>query len=152
MTNEEKNQTRRALRLIRKAQPKTNAEALAFGIGPLDKIGEGAFRAAYQIRGTSLLIKFPLGGYKCHTRAEVRKIQKLSQFKSMRAHVPPVYYYNSKDGVMVTKFYAKGARLLDMNEVVSKLIKELTGVVLEDIVGDNVKSDGRHPVFVDLGY
>src|ERR1017187_127468 len=109
--------TRRALHLIRKHQPGTLLETSQLGL-VLVHHGEGAFRKSYRIAGTSLLMKFPQTsgessskyGYmsdRCHTRSEVRKIRVLSQFKSLRRHVPPVYYFNSRHGVIVTKFYPK---------------------------------------------
>src|ERR1035437_6342269 len=107
--------TRRALRLIRKHHPATLLETSQLCLR-LVYHGEGAFRKAYRIAGTKLLIKFPQTadrkttsyGYttdRCHTRSEVRKIKKLREFKSLRTHVPPVYYFNSRHGVMVTEFY-----------------------------------------------
>lgn len=168
------NRTRRTLKLIRKYQPKNIEEARALGIGQLQKIGEGAFREAYRIYGTILLIKFPLiesfhnrvegnlvtyrtddhdGKY--HTRAEIRKIRVLSKFKSLRKAMPPVYYYNSRDGVMVTRYYPK-ATVKDwtyqIGPLLSDVIKELTGVTLEDLFGDNVRKKDDSLVITDLGY
>src|ERR1700676_1544490 len=89
--------TRRALRLINRALPKTVDEAQALGIGALIKIGQGAFRTDYRIHGTHLVIKFPVmfdygdpaiprlrGGVhdkegKNHTRMEVKKIRALQE-------------------------------------------------------------------------
>src|SRR5208337_4505065 len=97
--------TQWCLRKIRKYQPKNLLETTKLGMICLF-VGEGAFRSAYKIVGTTLLIKFPLmyqtddhdGKY--HTRAEIRKIRALSKFKSLRKAMPPVYYYKSNDGVM----------------------------------------------------
>ena len=158
--------TRRALRLIRKHHPATLLETSQLCLR-LVYHGEGAFRKAYRIAGTKLLIKFPQTadrkttsyGYttdRCHTRSEVRKIKKLREFKSLRTHVPPVYYFNSRHGVMVTEFYPSTAGWRIENEmrvVFSHVIKELTGVVLEDLGDDNFKLNRRGElVFADLGY
>lgn len=160
-----------ALRKIRKYKFKTVEAARVEGLICVN-IGEGAFRKSYRIVGTSLLIKFPIwekrndgagveheDDYigKCHTRAEVRKIKALKKFPCMRAHLPPVYYYSAKDGVMVTKYFKPligWRRDTNMSRVVSKTIKELTKITLDDISGDNVKFDREKSslIFVDLGY
>ena len=167
--------TARALRKIRKHEPKDLLETSQLGLVCVSQ-GEGAFRTAYRIKGTSLLIKFPIqesfhgsrpdGVYvtvrkddsdgKRHTRAEVRKIRALSKFKSLRAHLPPVYYYNSKDGVVCMKYFEPSSDdnwLEHSGPLLSGVIKELTGITLEDIVGDNIKKkENGNLVFVDLGY
>ncbi len=160
--------TRRALRLIRKGQPKDLDEAQALGIGALIKIGGGAFRTAYRIHGTSLVIKFPLMfNYKHidgddwndlegknHTRMEVKKIRVMKESPVMRKHIPPIYYFNSRDGVMVTKYYpkAKYGRFA-MNQLVSEMIKGFCGVTLGDISPDNIRVEKyNNLIFIDLGY
>jgi hypothetical protein len=160
-----------ALRKIRKHQPKTLLETSKLGL-VLVHVGNGTFRESYRITGTPLLIKFPIverfhddveGAWityrtddtdgKSHSRAEIRKIQKLSQFKSIRPHLPPVYYFNSKDGVMVTKYFCKIAPDWTYAPMLSAIIRELTHVALEDLFGDNVRLNEKDvPIFVDLGY
>src|SRR5208337_1858511 len=166
--------TQWCLRKIRKYQPKNLRETSKLGM-VCRYVGEGAFRVAYKIVGTTLLIKFPIiesfhhrengalvtyrrndfdGKY--HTRAEVRKIRALSKFKSLRKAMPPVYYYNSHDGVMVTRYYLK-ATVNDwtsqIGPLLSGVIKELTGVTLEDLFGDNVRKKSEDSlVIVDCGY
>jgi hypothetical protein len=176
MTKSEKNRktrekrrvylTRRALRLIRWGQPKTVEEAASLAIG-LYEVGQGAFRTAYRIRGTNLLIKFPLmynyGGPKelwhdkdgkNHTRMEVKKIRALLEFPIMRRHIPPVYYFNSRDGVMVTKYYSKSKWVSSAtNNLVSDMVKEYCGVTLGDLTPDNLRTEPMgNLIFLDLGY
>lgn len=166
--------TQWCLRRIRRFQPKNLLETTELGMTCI-YVGEGAFRTAYRIAQTSLLIKFPLmesfhhrckgnlvtyriddtdGKY--HTRAEVRKIRALSKFKSLRGHLPPVYYYNSRDGVLVTRFFKKAREkdwIYNVCPLLSGVIKELTGVTLGDLFGDNVRKDREERlVFTDLGY
>jgi hypothetical protein len=159
--------TRRALRLIRKGQPKNFDEAMTLGMGALVEVGQGAFRTAYRIHGTSLLIKFPLMFHyssepnswhdkegKNHTRMEVKKIRALLEFPMWRKHLPPVYYFNARDGVMVTKYYRERKKSVvdrERNILMGELVKEFCGVVLGDITDDNVKVDD-HLVIIDLGY
>jgi len=160
--------TRRALCLIRRGQPKTVEEARALGLGALVEVGQGAFRTAYRIYGTNLLIKFPLMFHyvhltpsvwhdkegKNHTRMEVKKIWALRESPVMRKHIPPVYYFNGRDGVMVTKYYPKSKWISSAtNNLVHELIKEYCGVILGDLSADNVRTEpARNLIFIDLGY
>lgn len=175
LASKKRNTARRtqwALRKIQKHQPKNLLEASELGLVCVH-VGGGSFREAYKIAGTTLLIKFPITerkraggvdfGYtdasdgKYHTRAEVRKIKALQKFKCLRKHMPPVYYYNGADGVMVTKFFKK-ARRDDWESrvapILSGVIKELTGVTLDDLFGDNIRMDTERDrlVIIDLGY
>jgi hypothetical protein len=158
--------TQWALRKIRKHQPKNLLEVSELGMVCVH-VGEGSFRRSYRIANTTLIIKFPIvecpytyatdDDGKYHTRAEVRKIRALSKFKCLRMYLPPVYYYSSADGVMVTKFY-KFATERDwahnIGPILSGTIKALTGVTLEDLFGDNMRldKDKNRLIFVDLGY
>lgn len=164
--------TRHALRLIRKHQPKTLEEAQALGMGALVEVGQGAFRTAYHIYGTNLLIKFPLQCRyrieevsngpevwhskegKNHTRMEVKKIRALSEFPVMRKHLPPLYYYNGRDGVLVTKYYPKTKWIQQsFHRLITEMIKEYCGVVIGDLAQDNVRTHaGDNLIFIDCGY
>ena len=176
MTRAEKNQktrkkncayrTRRAIRLVRRWLPKTVEEARALCMGALIEVGSGAFRIAYRIHGTSLLIKFPvMFDYpdpkachdkegKNHTRMEVKKIWALRKHPIMRRHLPPVYYFNGRDGVMVTKYYPKSKWTNSAtNQLVSEIIKEYCGVTLGDLSPDNLRAQpSSNLIFIDLGY
>jgi len=166
--NPKKNPTglakRRALRIIRKVQPKVVIQLEATGLKLREiKIrtrkgmkGNGAFRRAYEIVGTGLVVKFPRPDYADnagHTRDEVKKIRALSQYRSLRPHMPPVYYYNGRDGVMVTDYYPFVCTDREKNVILSDVIFELTGIPLDDVMGDNVRmKETGNPVFVDCGY
>lgn len=154
-----------ALRKIRKHNPKNLLETSQLGL-VLAHHGEGAFRKTYRIAGTTLLIKFPITqdpaakwSYRTdheHSRSEVRKIRTMQTVLCLRKHVPPVYYSDSQSGVIVTKFYPRKAAYKvesAMNRLLSDLIRQLTGVRLDDTMGDNLKVDERgRLIFVDLGY
>ena len=149
---------RRALRIVRKTQPATLLDAVDIAGLNLREIGAGcgSFRRTYRVVGTNLVIKFPKIGEECkqHTKDEVRKIRALSKFKSLRPHLPPVYYYNGRDGVMVTDYYPYICPEKSKNVILSDVIRELTGIHLDDIMGDNVRSKekGGNPIFCDCGY
>src|SRR5271156_2208796 len=171
MRDKNRNLTRRALNTIRRIQPKNFPEASR--VLRMRYIGSGAFRAVYRLTGTNLVIKFPLecrnrteevsGGPevwnsnegKSHTRAEVRKIRRLLRFSMWEKHLPPIFYFNSKDGVLVTRYYPKTKWA---KEATLRLVRELTrkfcGVILGDLAGDNL-SIGKMTdtlVILDLGY
>ena len=147
---------RRALRIIRRSQPKNVQEARAAGLR-LWEIGVncGAFRQTYRIWGTGLVIKFPREEWDAitHTRDEVKKIRALNEFKVMRRYLPPVYYYNNRDGVMVTDYYSKVSPPKNLRPMFTELLFAYTGVEVGDLLGDNIrcKRNGE-PVIVDLGY
>jgi hypothetical protein len=165
--------TRRALRIIRKAQPKTvEAAQAALGMA-CREIGQGAFRTAYHIYGTTLLIKFPLscrykireveGGEevwsdaegKNHSRMEVKKIRALLEFPMWRKHLPPIYYFNGRDGVIVTKYYRRSDKFsteFARNILIGELVREFCNVILGDITEDNIREFESHLVLIDLGY
>jgi hypothetical protein len=162
--------TRKALGIIRRSQPKTIDEARAALGMSCRKVGQGAFRTAHRIYGTDLLIKFPFQ-YKAegepgegskwttwdgvnHTRMEVKKIRALMKFPLMRKHLPPIYYFNGRDGVVVTRYYPKPKGIMGAtNELVAEMIYKFCGVVLGDIAPDNVRTTrGPNLIFTDLGY
>lgn len=166
--------TRKALALIRRIQPKTWDSLANVGF-KLRREGYGTFRTCYRIMGTTLLIKFPVecryprqevaGGPKVwsdregknHTRMEVKKIRALSEFPMWRKHLPPIHYYNGRDGVLVTTYYrTRPAKNLEAlrNRLIGELTKEFCGAVLGDITDDNVRSstNGENLVIIDCGY
>jgi hypothetical protein len=165
--------TRRAMRLIRKGQPKTANEAKALSL-TLIEVGkdEGAFRTAHRIQGTDLLIKFPLqyrrrseeteGGPEVwgnkdgiqHTRMEVKKIRALREFPVMRKNIPPVYYFHSRDGVMVTKYYPNRKYVRSaMAQLITRMVRNYCGVTLDDVTSDNLRvTPDNNLIFIDCGY
>lgn len=148
--------TQRALRLIRRHEPKNLLEASKLGIGVLVYVDEGAFRKVYRLKGTDLLIKFERNTRYHHTRSEVRKIMQLRELKFWRKHTPPVYYFNDTDGVLVTKFFRKSTKERQKYATynfISKLIWDTYKVRFDDLYDDNVHlSDDKNLVFTDLGY
>jgi len=161
-------QTRRALRIIRRVQPETVEELRKVLGTPVIEVGQGAFRTAYRINGTSLLVKFPLmynhrtdGGEdnwtdrdgKNHTRMEVKKIRVLSGYAFMKKHLPPVHYFNGRDGVLVTTYYRKARWVHSAtHNLLSKMVKEFCGVVLGDMSPDNLRTQYGRLIFIDCGY
>jgi hypothetical protein len=154
-----------ALRLIKKNRPKTHSEMSLLGL-KLVHVGTGAFRAVYRIRGTDFAIKFLRDGFDGHSRWEVNNIRKLRVSKSLRPHLPKIHYYDKHAGVIVMDYYTKyNKKRANMphpartygditweRELLSDLIKELTGVDFSDLCDDNLRLDDKNIVkFVDVG-
>lgn len=152
---------RTTIRRILKARPTTPKGFDKIGLH-LKIIDAGVFRETWQIRGLPLAVKFPLdrdGVY--HSRTEMRKIARLSRFPSLRKYLPKIYYYDSKSGVIVMKFYPNFYDDIDACEAVGDLagvlLKELTGVEVIDIHSGNIRTknprrESPKVVLVDLGY
>lgn len=157
--------TSAVLRKINKHRPEDVAALRALGIG-VKYIGDGAFRIAYRILGTDLVIKFPIeegsegdrSGGIAHTRAEARRIARLSE-TVLRAHVPKVYYVDDKNGVIVMKFYEKSrtsARAHHFGQMLAKVVRKHLHINLRDLGHNNIRrtKDGWRTIGImtDLGY
>lgn len=156
--------SKNVLRKIKRLKPKTRSEVTF----PMEELFDGSFRRGFWIPDTDLVIKFPyedkdlengegsgLENGIIHTQREFKKIKKLSRFKCLRQHLPKIYYYDAKNGVIVMKYYnriGEERELWELRGLLSTVILELTGVEIDDIVGSNVKTDEqRNLIFVDLG-
>jgi hypothetical protein len=152
---------RTAIRRILKSRPTTLAGFQQLGLS-LKTIDAGVFRKTCEVEGLPLAVKFPLdkdGVY--HSRTEMRKIARLSLFPSLRKYLPKIYYYDSKSGVIVERFYPNFSDDIDACEAVGNLagvlLKELTGVKVIDIHSGNIRTknprrESPKVVLVDLGY
>lgn len=156
-----------AIRRIKKHRPKTYEDFAEAGVPlEIESLGEGVFRVVYRAHKLPLVVKFPLAGDgDDHTRSEVRRIKALSKYPKMRKYLPKVYYYDSRAGIVVMKYYPpmdKGfcecgcGTATSLERLAQNLVKDLTGMFLDDIHAGNVTTDtgqsnGR-PIFLDLGY
>lgn len=132
----------------------------------LESIGSGAYRRAFRIHGADLVVKFPSDpDGRFHTSLEVRRIKKLAQYQSLRPHLPKIRYYDKKTGILVVDFYDKysetaaavpGNRTVELSwerDLITRLVKELTGVFVIDLYDDNLRIDDTQTVkLIDLGY
>lgn len=151
-----------AIRRIKKHRPKTYEDFAEAGVPlEIESLGEGVFRVVYRAHKLPLVVKFPLAGDgDDHTRSEVRRIKALSKYPKMRKYLPKVYYYDSRAGIVVMKYYPPMDWHLhedaSLGRLAQNLVKDLTGMSLDDIHAGNVTTDtgqsnGR-PIFLDLGY
>jgi tRNA A-37 threonylcarbamoyl transferase component Bud32 len=156
----------RALQLIKKHRPENLITAHELGLR-LIHIGSGAFRTVYRIKNTDLVIKFPDDeDGESHTRTEIKAIERLYKYKVLRSHLPKVYFYDSKSGVVVMEYYDKYSDHKAGNPhpmqthgdttweriLISKLIRKLTGVDFQDLYNSNLRLDkNQHVKFVDIG-
>ena len=107
----------KALKLIRKHEPVTPNDFKKLGLG-LASIGAGVFREVAQIKGCDLVIKFPLeekGGYAYgiqHSISEMNRIARLSRVPELKPHLPKVFYFDRKNGIIVMQYLssARGGR------------------------------------------
>ena len=164
--------TQEALRKIRTHQPTSLKNFKALGL--LGKyVGSGVFRESYRIKGTNLIVKFPLydamserkSAYEsgiAHTRTEVRRFYKLRCVKALRSHLPKIWYFDLRHGIVVMTHYAKfggygGWNKIELlGKIINKLIRQYAHTTMNDIHGDNTRMAGenfnKRIVFVDLGY
>lgn len=107
--------TDRVLQLVNNCKPKTAQDTLYAGL-PLKYLGDGAYREAYHIIGTELVIKLPkrtdLASTSCnvmHSLHEFHAIKRILRSRSkkcqaIKKHLPKVYYCDA-NGVMVVRKY-----------------------------------------------
>jgi hypothetical protein len=136
----------RALTEIRFFHPKTERDLLVRCKFGLKALGEGAYRDAYQIIGTDLVVKLPklqsAMGYDPvsskrleysieHARMEVDAIKKIRRSKAKRWQIfkplmPEILYFNFSYGVTVMPKYHKVGHhkhtdcIMKLDRIVSK--------------------------------
>jgi hypothetical protein len=163
--------TQEALRKIRTQRPTSLKEFKTLGL--LGRyIASGVFRESFRIKGTNLIVKFPLNESEsdkkpeyrsgiAHTRTEMRRLKKLMRIRALRSHLPKVWYYDQSHGVVVMTYYANfdGYDACDkielLGKVINKLMRQYAHTAMNDIQGDNTRMAGgknKRLIFVDLGY
>jgi len=131
----------------------------------LKRVGIGAFRSVYKIKGVSLVVKFPLNeSGKIHSRAEYDVILDINSSwshnnKILKQYLPEIFYFDPESTVIVMHYYKElshaKARLVE--GVIDNLVK-LTWPFAKDEDTDigyanlGLSPDGSHPIFLDLGY
>ena len=148
----------KALKLIRKHAPSTPEAFRKLGF-KLTYLGAGVFREVARIAGCDLVVKFPLDEEGiAHSLSEVNRIERLSKVPELKSHLPKIFYFDRKHGIVVMNFYAEltpadAVELL--GKIVRKLVSKVAGVTMGDIHDGNVrrKRKGWDTVtFIDLGY
>jgi hypothetical protein len=154
--------TTEAVRRIRAHKPKSKEDFEKIGV-PLenDSFDNGSFREVFltRFKALKIVVKFAMGkSGVVHSSMEIKKLAKLSKFKLLRPYLPEVYYHNYRTGIIVMRKYPefKWKREVDyvakIGALTGKLIQALTSVEMDDIREDNIRSDGKKFVFIDLGY
>jgi len=122
-------------------------------------LGKGLFRSGYKIKGCDLVIKFP--GSKSedrqHSRAEIRRLRRLRKAGTLGEFLPEVFYYDSKSGVIVMRYYREFDNFEKqadaMGRMIQKLIYRIARVYCSDIHTENVRRrEQKDCVLIDLGY
>lgn len=152
---------KQVLRAIKKHHPRNSDGFKKLGL-KLKHLGSGAFRDVHRIVGVPLVVKFPVGhdGVE-HSTLEVRKIKHFKKFYAMRDHMPKVFYFNKKTGILVMQLYENKpypkislaeARSEAIHSLISNLVWSLTKRELSDIHYENIRVAGDELTFIDLGY
>jgi hypothetical protein len=144
-----------ALKQIRRHKPKTKEEAEAIGL-KLKHLGTGAFRDAYLIVETDLVIKFSTSdmsdGFESryHSRLDFKRLKRLREIAWLRPHLVKVHYFDSRCGVLVVDYVEKALdvdyedkSVLAMDSMFNTLLSRATGVRFGDIGGANVRYCGK---------
>lgn len=95
------------INLFEQHHPSSLDEAKNLGL-ELTFVAKGVAREAYRL-GDNLLVKFEYSP-EDQTAKEIRVIKKVytnKEFKDLRKHIPPVYYGNEKNKVIIIKYYEK---------------------------------------------
>ena len=155
----------KALKLIRKHQPSNPAAFVKLGFR-LNYIGAGVFREVARIAGCDLVVKFPLipeGDDEgpegiAHSASEMQRIEKLARVAELKPHLPKVFYFDRKNGIIVMQFYPElkpDAAVELLGKIVKKLVSRVGRVAMSDIHDGNVRRKRKgwdQLVFTDLGY
>lgn len=150
--------------LLKKYKPKFRSDFKKLGL-KLKFIGSGAFRNAYQIIDTNLVVKFPNDPeyYEDveHSQDEIyhiRTINKNAKYKVLRPFIPKLHYANYKYGVIVMDKFQK-VRYNDkaavavvnvLNEVMNAITGHKSGWYDLSIWNIGIDWDGAYKV-LDLG-
>ena len=153
----------RAIKKIRAAKPQTHKDFKAIGL-PLKWLGTGAFRECCEIVNCDLVVKFPLPRKKVmagrrHTATEMARLTRLRTHRVMLPHLPEVFYYDKKHGIVVMRKYPKYDSSEDqgdaMGQMIQRLIYAVARIRCTDIHTENVRkrrANHDQSVLIDLGY
>lgn len=158
----------RVLKLIDTYRPRNAEDALIACSLPLKYVGDGAYRYAFEIVGTNLVIKFPKGTDMeptnvniQHSIIEYRSVTKVLKSKArkmqaLKKYMPKMYYCN-QDGVVVVRKYkllSTGPRhdrwRSDLSVKICKALQLFSGDIENS---GNIGIDGRGTLkILDAGY
>lgn len=144
--------------LIEKEVPKNESQLMRMVHVGLRYMGEGSFRAAFEIIDYPLIVKVPLSNSYCdlhHAAQEhrwIEKVQKESRYRLLRRYMPKVHYFDEDCGLMVMRRYKVEYNYTKDVEALDKLITKVTGANGHDIGGCNVGRDAKGELkIIDTG-
>jgi hypothetical protein len=122
--------SKRVVEIIRQIKP-VDLDELD-GFFSLNKIGEGSFRAAYHISGSSVVVKFPLSGNGVrHSRREIKVMRAIvtkKKFRHLARYCPNLLYADEKTGILGVELCTEvGEVKLDVCKVVAAVFKDTLG-------------------------
>ena len=151
------------LRIIRRNSPTTPEAFKKLGLR-MKPLGAGVFRRVFRIGGCDLVVKFPLSEDSCfaegiqHSVSEIKRIERLSRIDELKPHLPKIFYFDRKNGIIVMQYYPElkdGDGVDFLGKVVRKLVSRIGGVTMGDIHEGNIRLKRKgweQLVFTDLGY
>lgn len=125
-------------------------------------LGVGAYREAFRIKNSDVVVKFPRtkteSEGKKHGRQEMARIKRLSESTCLREFLPEVVYYDHDTGVIAMRYYGTFRGFEEqadaMGTMIQKLVTRISGVRCTDVHTENVRRGrGRKDcVLIDLGF
>lgn len=137
------------LDLIEMKVPKNESQLMRGCRVGLRYLGEGCFRAAFEIIDYPLIVKVPLTNCYSdlhHANEEwnwIDKVQSETKYKALRKYMPKVYYFDEECGLMVMRRYKIEASYTKDVEALDKLVKSVTGATGHDVGSWNVGRDTK---------
>lgn len=128
---------------------------------PLKFLGDGAYRTAYQVVNTDIIIKFANSGFamehslKEYKAAKTIKESKLTKYRTIKKHMPEIYHYDVETGISVGRFYKLlPAKANGIRERLAEKIRVAVGVNYTDLENSgNVGKDRRGILkIIDAGF
>lgn len=143
------------VRLFEEMKPKTLEQIELLGLKP-EKVGAGCSRICYRL-SQNIVVKLeaPRGCHDGQNKMEVmvlRTIHSEEKFAPIRVHVPPLYYGDEVNGVVLTQYYPSQTPV-ERNEERYQLARKLEDFGLYDGRENNFRMDtDGNLVMIDVGY
>lgn len=163
---------RKVVNRLRMWEPRNESDALRVCELPLHFLGEGAFRTAYSIIGTPLILKIPqlLDGSEAydyegdeinigHAAVEYRTYRRIlfskdRAIKQLHPYMPDIYYFHEATGVTLMHRYEllRGKGAASKRREIQHLFSDTLGVCDADFHSENVGVDEHGKIkLLDLG-
>lgn len=146
---------------LRAVRPTRVGQLRAAGL-KLKLLGVGAYREAFKVTNSDVVIKFPASkttseGIK-HSAMEIKRIRKLRESSTLTPFLPEVIFYDRKAGVVAMRHYETFENFElqadALGKMIGKMMSRISGMRCTDVHTENVRR-GRgklDAVLIDLGF